>query len=391
MSNTTLFLLAAASAAVVANGYYIHPIIAPVAEDFGVSAALIGIVPALNQIALAIGIFFLLPLGDRFSNRSLVIVFAIGQTLALALMAVAQSFALFVTASTVLGFVTITPYILPAYASKRVAPAELGRATAILTTGIIAGILFARMGAGAVGEYLGWRWVYYIAVGVMLVLTLALPLIMERRTGSSEAQVRTSYGGLLSSMLPLIRQHPDILTSGTIQGLNFGIFLSIWMGLGLHLTSESMGYGTDVVGYLAGLAVFNLIFTPRIGVWADRIGARRARVQLAAIQFVGALAFLVTGHSVWLLVIPILLTNVPGPGIDVCGRMTFLSLTEDIRTRLMTIYIVIMFVVGGLASWAGTAAYDLAGWTGNALLAIAMSTIVLGLSALSDRRHRATT
>ena len=73
LSEGRIALLAVAAAIVTANAYYIHPIIAPVAASFGVSDALVGAVPAFNQVALAIGIFFLLPLGDRFSNRRLTI------------------------------------------------------------------------------------------------------------------------------------------------------------------------------------------------------------------------------------------------------------------------------------------------------------------------------
>lgn len=384
MSDALLFLLTAASAVVVANAYYIHPIIARVGEDFEVSDAMIGVVPALNQLALAVGIFLLLPLGDRFSNRRLVAVFVGAQTLSIALMAISTSFLPFVIGSTVLGFFTITPYLLPAYVSKRVEPGALGRATAVLTTGIIAGILIARMGSGAIGEYLGWRTVYFIAAGLMLVVTLLLPLVMEGRRDDTPGPKKT-YIQLLASMVPIIGTHREILTSGAIQALNFGIFLSIWMGLGLHLTSEAMGYGTDVVGYLAALSVFNLLTTAPLGSWADRTGARKARARLALIQFGGACLFLITGHSLWLLIIPLTLTGIAGPVIDVTNRMTFLSLAPDVRTRLMTIYIVFMFAGGGLASWAGTAAYAFAGWTGNALLAIAMSGLVLLLSIKASR------
>ena len=157
LTGAQVLLLAVASAVVTANAYYIHPIIARVGDDFGVSDAMIGMVPALNQMALAAGIFLLLPLGDRFSNRRLTIIFVIGQLLSLLLMAVAESFWLFTAGSTLLGFVTIAPYLLSAYASKRVEPGRLGRVTAILTTGIIIGILIARTGAGVIGEHLGWR------------------------------------------------------------------------------------------------------------------------------------------------------------------------------------------------------------------------------------------
>ena len=124
------YMLAVAAAVVTANAYYIHPIIGDVARTFGVSIARIGIVPALNQLALAIGIVLLLPLGDRFSNRRLTIVFCIGQCAGLILMTLSRGFEGFVAGSTVLGFFTLAPYLLPAYASKRVAPERLGHVTA---------------------------------------------------------------------------------------------------------------------------------------------------------------------------------------------------------------------------------------------------------------------
>ncbi|MEZ5997913.1 MAG: MFS transporter [Hyphomonas sp.] len=380
-----MFLLAAASAIVTANAYYIHPIIALVAKDFGVSPSEIGLVPALNQIALALGIFVLLPLGDRFSNRRLATIFAAGQFVGLVVMALASDFRLFVAGSTFLGFATITPYLLPAYASKRVEPRRLGQVTATLTTGVITGILIARAGAGWVGEHLGWRIVYYIAAGLMLVVTLLLPRIMDGRDKSAAPAASENYGALVLSVIPIVRQHPEVLLSGTIQGLGFGIFLSVWLGLGLHLTSPEMGYGADVVGYLAAVSLLNLITTPIMGAWADRTGPRRARFYVSLVQFTGVCLLGLFGHSLWLLLGPIILMNVVGPLVDITGRMTFLSLPSGVRTRLMTAYIVLMFIGGGLASWGATTAYEHAGWHGTTLLTLGMSALVVTLSFLAFR------
>ncbi|MEL6413741.1 MAG: MFS transporter, partial [Pseudomonadota bacterium] len=182
-----------ASAVVTANAYYIHPIIAWVAEDFQVSSSTIGLVPALNQLALALGIFLLLPLGDRYSNRTLTAIFVAGQFVAIAVMTFASDFRLFLIGSTVLGFVTIAPYLLPTYASKRVDPSELGKVTAILTTGIIAGILSARAGAGVIAEYFGWRTVYYIATGLMFLVAVILPFSMDKREQAAATDDGASY------------------------------------------------------------------------------------------------------------------------------------------------------------------------------------------------------
>lgn len=390
LTGRELFLLAVAAAVVTANAYYIHPIIALVAKDFGVSPSEIGLVPALNQIALAAGIFLLLPLGDRFSNRQLATIFAVGQLAGLAVMAFATSFWVFVAGSTFLGFSTITPYLLPAYASKRVEPARLGQATATLTTGVIAGILVARVGAGWVGEHLGWRMVYYIAAALMLAVTLLLPRIMEGRGKAGSETPGSSYGALVLSIVPIVRRHPEVLLSGTIQGLGFGMFLSVWLALGLHLTSPEMGYGADTVGYLAAISLFNLLTTPALGAWADRTGARKARFFISLIQF-GAVSLLgLFGHNLWLLLMPLLVMNLVGPLIDITGRMTFLNQPAAVRTRLMTAYIVLMFVGGGLASWGATWIYEHHGWHGTALLTLGLSAILVCLAFLGMRLDKST-
>ena len=380
-----LILLTLAGAVVTANAYYIHPIIALVAKDFGVSPSEIGLVPALNQIALALGILLLLPLGDRVSNRKLATIFATGQLAGLIVMAVATDFRVFVAGSTFLGFSTITPYLLPAYASKRVAPERLGQVTATLTTGVIGGILLARVGAGWVGEHLGWRTVYFIAAAVMATVTFMLPRIMDEREKSDKDAPKHNYAGLVLSVFPIIRKHPEVLLSGTIQGLGFGIFLSVWLGLGLYLTSPAMGYGADTVGYLAAVSLLNLMTTPPMGAWADRIGPRKARVYIAVLQFSAVCLLGLFGHSLWLLLIPVMMMNVVGPLIDITGRMTFLSLPPGVRTRLMTAYIVLMFVGGGMASWGATYAYEHAGWHGTTTLTLCLSGLLLTLSFLGWR------
>ncbi|ABC63378.1 MFS transporter [Erythrobacter litoralis] len=387
LSRADQWWLALLTGVTVANAYYIHPIIAEIGQHFDVSPAQIGLVPAFNQIALALGIFLLLPLGDRISNRTLSIVLAACQTGTLVVMALAQDFVLFVAASTLLGFVTIVPYLLPAYASKRVPREALGKVTGVLTAGIIVAILVARVGAGLVAEWADWRWVYWIAAALMASVTCAIPFIMEGRAQQSDATPEQGYFALVGSTLTLLAQYPRVALSGAIQALNFGMFLIIWLGLAFHLTSPEMGYGTDTVGYLAAIAIVSIYATPRLSGWADSVGPYRARVILGCVQAFGILLYWPTGSSLWLLLIPLIITNIVGPTIDVAGRMTFLSLAPEIRTRLMTGYIIMMFGGAGIASWAAPVAYDLAGWNGIAGLCAGMSLVLVLLSWLAERNQ----
>ncbi len=380
--------LAVTIAVVTANAYYIHPIIGEVARAFGIGAAEIGIVPALNQLALALGILLLLPLGDFYSNRRLCLIFVAGQTLCLLGMVLAQDFVLFTAASTLLGFFTIAPYLIPTFASKRVAPERLGQVTAQLTAGVIFGILVARMGAGIIAEYADWHAVYVGALALMAAVTAFLPIAMRSEVAPAK-QPQARYGALIASVFTLAAKHPDMRISAAIQGLNFAIFTASWLAMALHLTSPALGYGTDDVGYLAGIAAISIFTTPRLGRWADKVGPRKARLVAAAVQFAGIALFYPFGFNIWALLVPLLIVNMVGPTIDVTGRMTLFTLAPEIRTRLTTSYIVVMFIGGAIGSAAGTAVYDSGGWAGTCALMLAMSACVLALAFHAERRWKA--
>ncbi len=374
-------------AVVTANAYYIHPIIGEVARAFGVGEAEIGLVPALNQLALALGILLLLPLGDFMSNRKLCLVFVAAQTVCLGGMVLAPDLLLFTTASTLLGFVTIAPYLIPAYASKRIVPERLGLVTAQLTAAVIFGILVARVGAGIVAAYADWHTVYIAAFALMLAVTALLPLAMRSEPPAAK-RAEAGYGAVIASVFRLAARHPDTQISAAIQGLNFGIFTASWLALALHLTSAELGYGTDDVGLLAGVAAVSVFTTPRLGRWADRVGARKARLAAAVVQLAGIALFYPLGFSIWGLLVPLFIVNMVGPTIDVTGRMTLFTLAPEIRTRLTTSYIMAMFIGGAIGSAAGTAVYDWAGWGGTCALMLAMSFCVLALSFYAERRWR---
>lgn len=381
--------LAVTIAVVTANAYYIHPIIGEVARGFGIGAATIGLVPALNQLALALGILLLLPLGDFYSNRRLCLIFVAGQTLCLGGMVLAQNFVLFTAASTLLGFFTIAPYLIPAFASKRVAPERLGQVTALLTAGVIFGILVARMGAGIIAEYADWHAVYVIAFALMVGVTAFLPIAM-RTEATAPKRAEASYGALIGSVFTLAAKHPDMRISAAIQGLNFAIFTASWLALALHLTSPAMGYGTDDVGYLAGIAAISIVTTPRLGRWADKVGAQRARLVVAVVQLGGIALFYPLGFSIWSLMVPLFITNTVGPTVDVTGRMTLFTLAPDIRTRLTTSYIVVMFIGGAVGSALGTTVYDAGGWGATTSLMLVMSAGLTGLAYHAERRWQRT-
>ena len=71
--------------------------------------------------------------------------------------------------------------------------------------------------------------------------------------------------------------------------------------------------------------------------------------------------------------------------MDVASRMTFFTAPPELRTRLTTVYIVLMFVGGGLGSLFGTMIYDRFGWDGTAIALFVACSSLTGLAGLAWR------
>jgi predicted MFS family arabinose efflux permease len=59
--------------AVVANIYYIQPLLATIAATFRISVPKAGTVAVLTQLGAALGMLFFVPLGDTHERRRLIV------------------------------------------------------------------------------------------------------------------------------------------------------------------------------------------------------------------------------------------------------------------------------------------------------------------------------
>src|SRR5262247_270800 len=93
MSRGIVWLLAFSTGCVVANIYYVQPLLADIAREFGLSIARIGAVAMLGQIGTGLGMLFFVPLGDKYERRSLISRMLMAESIALAVAASARSVA----------------------------------------------------------------------------------------------------------------------------------------------------------------------------------------------------------------------------------------------------------------------------------------------------------
>lgn len=87
-------------------------------------------------------------------------------------------------------------------------------------SGLIIGILIARTVSGFVGAAFGWRAMYWIAGGLMIVLATVLAKSLPK----SQPKSTISYWQLLQSLPRLIREQPVLREASIIGAMSFGAF-----------------------------------------------------------------------------------------------------------------------------------------------------------------------
>ncbi len=267
----TLWAMAVGSGLAVANIYYNQPLLADMGRYFDVPDRRMGMVSMLTQVGYAAGMLLFVPLGDRLERRSFILTMLGAVVVALLGVAVAPSFHWLALASLLVGVTSITPQLLVPFAAHLAEPPERGRVVGIVMSGLLIGILAARTVSGVVGEYLGWRAMYWTAAAVTVALGLALIVLLPK---SQPEDLGVSYVGLLRSIGGLLRDEPILRQSCLFGAMGFGAFSTFWTTLAFHLAGPPFHYGTGSIGLFGLVGIVGALAAPVAGRLADRHSAR---------------------------------------------------------------------------------------------------------------------
>ena len=119
-------------------------------------------------------------------------------------------------------------------------------------SGLLIGILLSRAISGLVGDALGWRTVYLIATGLILILAIVIRCIFPR----SESHAEMSYPNLLKSIPGLVRSQRALRESALNGFFMFGSFSAFWTSLIFLLKTPHYNMGAREAGLFgfAGIA-----------------------------------------------------------------------------------------------------------------------------------------
>lgn len=385
ISQQLVLIMAIACAMTAANLYYIQPLLAVMGHDFSASAGQIGIIPTIIQVGYAIGLLLIVPLGDYYNQRTLIITMLIIVTVALAAMASAPTLFLLGVAGCLVGLTTVVPQLILPYAANLAPAATRGRVLGTIMGGLLIGILLARTVSGALAAWLGWRAMYWIAAAMMLLLAVGLRFLLPP---DRVPKGKMNYPHLLRSLWQLARTQPILRETSIFGAMTFGAFSAFWATLSFLLETPPYHFGSVVAGLFGLVGLAGALMASVVGKFADRHDARYANGFSMAITLLSFIVMWLAGYWLIGLIIGVILLDLGAQGNLVASQTRVYSLLPGARSRLNTVFMFSYFVGGSLGSLLGTAGWSIARWNGVCFVAILMLLIAFAVYIVNGMRMK---
>lgn len=381
-----IFILALGAGFSVASIYYAQPLLPLMGANLHLSVEGMGLVPTLTQAGYALGILFLLPLGDRHDRRKLILMKSAALAVLLLLCSLTGQLSSLLIVSLLIGMAaTMAQDIVPAAAI--LAPAgKQGKMVGTVMTGLLLGILLSRTVSGLVGALFGWR-VMYQAAAVSIAM---IGVVMWRVLPRFEIHSTLSYPQLMKSMAHLWKRYPALRRAAFAQGFLSIAFSAFWSTLAVMLLAHYQ-MGSAVAGGFGIAGAAGAVAAPLAGGLADKFGAEKVTQMGAALVTVSfALMFLLPAlpqHG------QLILIAISAVGFDlglqsslVAHQNLVYGLEPQARGRLNALLFTGVFIGMSLGSVLGSKLYVLAGWSGVVTLAVVTGAIALGIRLLECAR-----
>ncbi|WP_374032055.1 MFS transporter [Bdellovibrio bacteriovorus] len=358
LSRTQVFFMTLTCILVVGNMYYNQPLLGILAREFGVTESKVSLVPAFTLIGYALGILFLVPMGDMIERRKLIQ----GSMTMAGLLAIALPFSptlgVFCAISCVMGFFNVSQSVLIPFAANLAKPEERGKVVGIVLSGILIGSLMARTLAGFIAQYFGWKTVFIFAGSVSLILSIVSQFVLPM----SEPNFKGTYKQLLLSTAKLFRELPTMREAALMGAILFGTFSAFWTTLTFLLEAAPFNYDPKTIGLFGALGMIGALAAPLAGRYADKKGAA-ATIRMGLYCSMGAFALLALSSTfVAGIILGVLVLDLGIQVAHISNQSRVFSHAPEYHSRLNTIYIFAYFTGGSLGSYVGSTLWSWGQW-----------------------------
>ncbi len=381
LNNTTLWVMTIATGLVVANLYYNQPLLVDISRTFNVNSAKAGQVSVFTQVGYAVGMFFIIPLADMLKRKRLMLIDFAFIVTSLLLAAAAPNIHTLLIASFLIGASSMIPQLLIPMAAHLANPAERGKKIAFVMSGLLIGILLSRTFSGFVAAHFGWRSMFYIAAGLMVIMWGLIYAMLPE----IEPEYKGNYKNLMLSMVHLVRDEPKLRVAAIRGALCFACFSAFWSTL-TFLLKQNFNLGSDAAGLFGLVGAFGALAVGAIGRLSDKSDPYHISTATLTLVIISFIVFAFSGHSLAGLVVGVILMDMGVQATHISNQAIIFSLNAGARNRINTIYMVSYFVGGALGTFGATQLWYIYQWNGVCIMGIAVSSIALALHIANRKK-----
>ncbi|ENZ74929.1 arabinose efflux permease family protein [Ralstonia pickettii OR214] len=267
-------MLAFCAAASISKVYFAQPLLGALARDFALSDAWVGGIIGATQVGCALALALVVPLGDRWPCKRVLLVRFVLLTPALLAVGLVQAHWSLLLGMLSIGLLgTAMTQGLIACAAVLAPSPERGRVVGAVQGGVVIGLLLAHALTGWIAEVAGWRAVYATSVG----FSVAMLCMLWRALPTPPTVLSPpKYIALLRSMWQLLMAEPVLQGRGLIGLLMFAAFNVFWGAMALALSAPPYEFSPAGIGSFGLVGVIGALAAARAGHQADRRWAQAA-------------------------------------------------------------------------------------------------------------------
>ncbi|ELS41256.1 MFS transporter [Pseudomonas syringae] len=374
ISRRLMFLFATTCALSVANVYFAQPLLDSMSASLSVGTGVIGKVVTATQIGYALGLLFVVPLGDMLNRRTLILTQMLVSAVALCAVGLSQNWGMLLGAMMLVGLTAVVVQVVVAYTASLASPEQRGQAVGTVTSGVILGILLARFVSGAVADLAGWRGVYFVSAALMV----GMSLLRYRAMPTSQAsQEKGNYWQLLGSVFTLYRTERTLRVRGTFALLIFAAFSVLWTAMVLPLSAAPHSLSHTQIGLFGLAGIAGALAAMQAGRLADKGRGNRTTGIALALLTLSWLPSAFIDSSLLALAVGVILLDFAVQAVHVTNQSLIFAAKPDAQSRLLGAYMCFYSLGSGVGALAATYTYANSGWVAVCLLGAAISGIAL--------------
>ena len=353
---------------VVANLYYNQPLLVLIAHSFNVSESEVSQVALFTQLGYALGLLFIIPLGDKVSNHKILKFDFFLMVIALIAAGLSNSLVILVVSSFCIGFTSAIPQLFVPMAAQLSDEKGRGRAIGIVMSGLLIGILGSRIISGFIGDLFGWRIMYFAGAALMV----ALFALLRWKLPKLAPEYKGSYSNLMLSLWFYFKTEPELRLATLRGGLAFAGLSAFWTTL-VFLMEDNFGYGSSITGAFGVFGIVGALGATVVGKLNHRFNKNNIITFSVSILIISWVLFLFSDFSMIGLIMGVVLVDLGLQALHITNQNIIFSKNHEARNRVNTIYMVGFFIGGALGTFLGAIVWEHFKWNGVALLGLSLS------------------